>query len=103
MEDSKQLVPAELIENKIHLIRGQKVMLASDLAGLYGVQPKVLNQAVKRNADRFPDDFVFQLTPEEAEHALRSRSQIVTLKRGGNIIPAVCFYRTRSHNGGCCA
>jgi hypothetical protein len=61
---------------------GQRVILASDLAALYGVQIKALNQAVKRNKDRFPDDFVFQLTGEEAENILRSRSQIVTFKRG---------------------
>lgn len=85
MGDTKQLVPVELIKNKIFLIRGQKVLLAADLAELYGVQPKVLNQAVKRNTERFPADFVFQLTREEAENVMRSRSQNVTLKRGHNI------------------
>jgi len=73
------------VQSMIISVRGQRVILASDLAGLYGVQPKVLNQAVKRNADRFPDDFVFQLTREEAENAVRSRSQFVTSKRGSNI------------------
>jgi hypothetical protein len=85
MGDAKQLVPVELIQNKIFLIRGQKVLLAADLAELYGVQPKVLNQAVKRNAERFPADFVFQLTRDEAENIMRSRPQNVTLKRGHNI------------------
>jgi len=69
----------------IIIIRGQRVILASDLARLYGVQTKVLNQAVKRNRDRFPEDFVFQLTMQEAEAVVHSRSQIVTLKRGSNI------------------
>jgi len=73
------------VQSMIMTIRGQRVILASDLAALYGVQTKALNQAVKRNMDRFPDDFVFQLTGEEAENILRSRSQIVTLKRGSNI------------------
>ncbi len=62
------------IESLIHEIRGQKVMLDRDLAKLYGVETKVLNQAVKRNIKRFPEDFMFQLTMEEC-----LRSQIVTL------------------------
>ena len=73
------------VQSMIMTIRGQRVILASDLAALYGVQTKALNQAVKRNMDRFPDDFVFQLTGEEAENISRSRSQIVTLKLGSNI------------------
>jgi hypothetical protein len=72
---SAALVPAERIERAILLIRGQKVLLDSDLAGLYGVETKVLNQAVKRNHDRFPGDFMFQLTREEYDHW---RSQSVT-------------------------
>jgi len=73
------LVPVEIIEKKILLIRGEKVMLDSDLAGLYEVSVKVLNQAVKRNIGRFPEDFMFQLTKEENESL---RSQFVTLKKG---------------------
>jgi hypothetical protein len=72
-------VPAQLIERRIYLIRGQKVMLDSDLAELYQVPTKAFNQAVRRNAHRFPADFMFQLTDEEAA-ALRS--QIVTLEKG---------------------
>ena len=71
----KALVPVVLIEQKIYLIRGLKVMLSTDLAGLYGVEPKVLVQTLKRNQDRFPDDFMFQLTKEEF---LNLKSQIVT-------------------------
>ena len=86
---SKQIVlSVPLIEKRILLIRGQKVMLSSDLAGLYGVKPKTLIQAVKRNVQRFPEDFMFRLSPEETQavrHRLRSRSQIVTLKRGQNV------------------
>ncbi len=59
----------------VRLIRGEKVLLDADLAGLYGVETRVLNQAAKRNSDRFPADFMFQLTPEESE---RIRSQVVT-------------------------
>ena len=67
------IIPIERIESKIFFIRGQKVMLDSDLAELYQVKTKVLNQAVKRNLNRFPRDFMFQLTKEE-----NLRSQIVT-------------------------
>jgi hypothetical protein len=73
----------ESIEHHIHLIRGQKVMLDGDLAHLFRVETKKLNQAVKRNRERFPVDFMFQLSATEA--GLISRSQIVTLKQGGNI------------------
>jgi hypothetical protein len=59
-------------------LRGQKVILDADLAEIYGVPTKRLNEQVKRNADRFPDDFLFQLTLEEAEEMQRSRSQIAT-------------------------
>lgn len=77
------LVPAEVIETKILLIRDRKVMLDRDLALLYGVETRALNQAVRRNLDRFPEDFMFQLTKDEADEL--SRSQFVTLKQGQNI------------------
>ena len=70
------VVSSEIIEQRIYLIRGQRVMLDGDLAMLYGVETKVLNQALKRNNDRFPEDFAFQLTKEEWNVL---RSQIVTL------------------------
>jgi hypothetical protein len=66
--------PSGLIERRIHLIRGQKVMLDSDLAALYQVETRALNQAVKRNQARFPEDFMFQLTKEEFDNW---KSQIV--------------------------
>ena len=65
----------QIIQSKIYEIRGQKVMLDRDLAEMYGVQTKALNQAVKRNIDRFPEDFMFQLTSEETQNW---RSQFVT-------------------------
>ena len=66
MKDIKMdLIPQEIIENKILLIRGRKVMLDRDLAMLYGVETRTLNQAVRRNINRFPEDFMFQLTKEE--------------------------------------
>jgi len=71
------IIPMERITRAILLIRGQKVMLDDALAALYEVEVKVLNQAVRRNAERFPADFMFQLTAEEAA---RLRSQFVTLK-----------------------
>jgi hypothetical protein len=69
---SKEIVPASRVAQSIHLLRGQKVMLDFDLAALYGVPTKVLNQAVKRNRVRFPDDFMFRLTAAETSH-LRSQ------------------------------
>ncbi|HJZ89734.1 MAG TPA: ORF6N domain-containing protein [Gemmataceae bacterium] len=76
MEPTGALIPPERIERAILLIRGQKVMLDKDLARLYGVQTKVLIQSVKRQLARFPDDFLIQLTWEEADGL---RSQFVTL------------------------
>ena len=75
----KSILPDETVISKIYVIREHKVMLDSDLADLYGVQTKALKQAVKRNADRFPEDFMFELTEEESE---RLRSQIVTSNKG---------------------
>ncbi|HEY2588877.1 MAG TPA: ORF6N domain-containing protein [Tepidisphaeraceae bacterium] len=75
------LIPSEEIEQHILLVRGQRVILATDLARLYGVPVKQLNQQVKRNRDRFPEDFVLQLTRPEAEAILRS--QIATLNDSG--------------------
>lgn len=72
---SLSVVPVELIERKIYLIRGYKVMLDADLADLYQVPTKRLNEAVKRNLARFPADFMFQLSKEELENW---RSQIAT-------------------------
>jgi hypothetical protein len=76
----KAIVPIETIERKIYLIRGQKIMLDSDLAELYGVETKALKRAVKRNIDRFPGDFMFTLTSEEFTNL---RYQIGTSSWGG--------------------
>jgi len=73
-------VPIQIIERRIYLVRGQKVMLDFDLADLYEVSTKALNQAVKRNPDRFPADFMFQLTPIESR-SFPVRSQIVTASK----------------------
>jgi len=75
---SKEIVPIERIAESIRWIRGHKVLLDSDLALLYGVATKVLNQAVKRNRERFPDDFMFQLNADETGFL---RSQFVTLEK----------------------
>ena len=77
-----------LIQNLIYEIRGQKVMLDSDLAKLYQVDTKVLNQAVKRNIKRFPPDFMFQLTAEEV---LENRSQFVTTSNRNVSAPPFAF------------
>ena len=73
MPKSLLIIPAERIEKVIFLIRGQKLILDRDLANQYGVETRVLNQAVRRNRDRFPDDFMFSLTRKE----IRNLSQIV--------------------------
>ena len=75
----KSLIPVDRLEKAILLIRGQKIMLDADLASLYGVETRVLVQAVRRNLERFPEDFMFQLSKEEVDFL---RSHIVTLKRG---------------------
>ena len=80
MSDSKAQIDVEVIQSKIYLIRGQKVMLGPHLAELYGVETKVLIQAVKRNSERFPKDFMFQLTNQEF---INLKSQIVTSSWGG--------------------
>ena len=69
-KDSVLVIPDELVINKIYLIRNQKVMLDTDLAELYQVETKVLNQQVKRNIKRFPDDFMFQLTETEFKNLM---------------------------------
>ena len=76
---NEQLIAIEEIENKIYRIRREKVMLDTDLAEIYGVETKYLNRAVKRNIERFPEDFRFQLTDDETE---RLRFQIGTSKKG---------------------
>jgi len=82
MKKDVGLIPIEIIENKIYLIRGIKVMLDSDLARLYQVETKALNRAVKRNEDRFPVDFMFQLTAEETKN-LRFQIGTSSSKYGG--------------------
>ena len=79
MVSKQSLISVDRIEKAILLVRRQKVMLDADLAGLYGVETRVLVQAVKRNLERFPEDFMFQLNNDEV---LFLRSQIVTLKKG---------------------
>jgi hypothetical protein len=74
-----QLIPDEIIMNKIYYIRGQKIMLASDLAELYNIETRVLNQSVNRNLKRFPPDFMFQLSENEY---LSLTSQFVMSKKG---------------------
>ena len=83
-----QILPDETIINKIYIIREKKVMIDRDLAELYGVETKVLNQAVKRNLKRFPDDFMFQLTDEEFRNL---RSQIVISSWGGSRFRPMVF------------
>lgn len=76
----ESLVPAEVIERRILLIRGHKVMLDRDLARLYGVTTKALNQAVKRNQERFPEGFMFQLTEKEKDEVVTNCDHLKDLK-----------------------
>ena len=85
MSKTKTLTRNLGIESRIHEFRGHKVIMDADLAVLYGVETKIFNQAVRRNAQRFPKSFMFKLTKPEAEQWRRSRSQFVTMKRGQNI------------------
>lgn len=86
---AETVVPSELIEKRIYLVRGQKVMLDSDLAELYGVTTGNLNLAVRRNKTRFPQDFMFQLTAEEAKSLLLQTAR--TKGRGGRRTPPYVF------------
>ncbi len=80
MSDKKAVIPVERIETRIFLIRGEKVMLSTHLAELYDVEPRALIQAVKRNIERFPEDFMFQLSAGEFANL---KSQIVISSWGG--------------------
>jgi hypothetical protein len=82
------VIPDEIVMSKIYLIRGYKVMMDDDLADLYEVRTKVLNQAVKRNGDRFPNDFMFQMNEQEWTNL---RSQFVTSSWGGRRTPPFVF------------
>lgn len=84
-------VPVELIERRIYLIHGHKVMLDRDLAKLYHVPTFRLNEAVKRNRNRFPEDFMFQLTSEEAVDTLTSQFAMSKPGRGGRRTPPYAF------------
>ena len=74
MPDPQSIIPAERIAQQIMVLRGQRVLLDADLAELYGVETKALNLAVRRNQERFPEDFMFRLSPEEFSN-LRSQTE----------------------------
>ena len=80
MAEKESLVPAERINRMILLVRGQKVMLDADLAELYGVPTKRLNEQVKRNADRFPEDFMFRLNAEEKKEVVANCDHLRSLR-----------------------
>jgi hypothetical protein len=80
-----EVISLDVIERRIVALRGHRVMLDRDLAALYCVETRTLNQAVKRNLDRFPSDFMFRMTQKEAAQQMPSRSQTVILKRGQNV------------------
>jgi len=84
------LAQAEFIERRIFSIRGHNVIIDSDLAKLYGVETKRLNEQIKRNRKRFPEDFVFQLSQEEFDH-LRSQSATSSDSHGGRRYPPYAF------------
>lgn len=78
--NTRALIPLERVERLILLIRGEKVIIGSDLAELYGVTTKAFNQAVKRNSQRFPGDFMFQLTEEEKQYVVTNCDHLEKLK-----------------------
>ena len=80
MEGTKELITTDDIRSKVYIIRGQQVMLDKDLAEIYGYEVKKLNQQVKRNIERFPEDFMFRLSNSEIDSV---RSQIVTSRKKG--------------------
>jgi len=84
------MIPDELVMNRIYLVRGQKVMLDRDLAELYGVETKRLKEAVRRNITRFPDDFMFEMIPEELEN-WRTQFAISNSEKMGLRRPPFCF------------
>jgi hypothetical protein len=86
------ILPATPLERRILLVRNHKVMLDRDLAEVYGVTTKRMNEQVRRNRERFPADFMFQLTPKEVLSLARSWSQNATLKRGQNIKYLPCAF-----------
>jgi len=88
MKQKQQVIPDEVVMNKIYLLRNQKVMLDRDLAELYGVETRVLKQQVRRNIESFPSDFMFELTKDEFEYL---RSQIVISNRGGTRYTPMVF------------
>lgn len=90
MNDKTEIIPSQDITPLIRSIRDQRVILDSDLAPLYGVQTFRLNEAVKRNRDRFPGDFLFQLTPMERD-ALTSQFAMSKVGRGGQRILSFAF------------
>ncbi len=85
MSEKKMVIPDEAIINKILLIRDKKVIIDKDIASLYGVSTKRLNEQVKRNLKRFPDDFMFQLTPEEKDEVVANCDHLKNLKYSPNL------------------
>ena len=83
MEETKELITTDDIRSKVYIIRGQQVMLDKDLAEIYGYEVKRLNEQVKRNISRFPEDFMFQLNKEEIPEGF-SKSQFATLNEKSN-------------------
>jgi hypothetical protein len=96
MAETPGMVPYDRIEHKILIIRGQRVMLDENLAALYGVTTKRLNEQVKRNRERFPGDFMFQLNLQEVANL---RSQFATSSWGGCPLSAPCLHGARGHHG----
>ena len=100
-KDIKEVtVPIEKISGKIYLIRDQKLMLDRDLAELYGVETALLKRAVRRNRDRFPNDFMFELSKSELDDL---RCQFGTSRWGGTQLQSLCFHRAGCRNALQCA
>ncbi|HJT44840.1 MAG TPA: ORF6N domain-containing protein, partial [Chthoniobacterales bacterium] len=92
-------ITSQQLDSLIYTVRGVRVMLDRDLAAIYGVATRVFNQAVKRNKARFPEDFMFQLTREEAESILRSRSQNVISSTKGRDLKSQTVISSSARGG----
>ena len=97
---SKEIIPINRIAQSIYLLRGQKVMLDFDLANLYGVKTKILNQAVKRNRDRFPGDFMFQLNANEVAYLRANSDAQRKLQKAANCVELVTFVTSSAKASG---
>ena len=101
MEETKELITTDDIRSKVYIIRGQQVMLDKDLAEIYGYDVKRLNEQVKRNINRFPEDFMFQLKASEITESLKSQIATLNISKNKRGILKRCPLRLQSKESIC--